>query len=187
MSQIIDRVCAESAVEYLLEYIGVDRTKSGIIETPRRVVDALLEMTAGYKEDPELILSKTFEDDCDEIIILRNIPFNSLCEHHLLPFSGSVDVGYLPGKVVGLSKLARLVDCFARRLQMQERMTRQIADSIMQYLSAQGAAVVVRASHACMACRGVKKSGAEMVTSRMIGVFRDKPEARAEFLALCDG
>jgi GTP cyclohydrolase I len=173
------------AVRILLRHMGVDPTTAALAETPQRVARALIEMTAGYRDDPQLILSKTFEDDCDEVIILRNIPFTSMCEHHLLPFSGSADVGYLPGKVVGLSKLARLVDCFARRLQMQERMTRQIADALVEHLQARGAGCIVRANHSCMACRGVKKAGAEMVTSRMLGVFRDKAEARAEFLMLC--
>jgi GTP cyclohydrolase I len=155
--------------------------------TPRRFVKALEEMTKGYEESPATILGKVFEDSYDEVVILRNIPYTSVCLHHILPFSGTADVGYLPGKVVGLSKLARLVDCFARRLQMQERMTRQIAESLMEHLEAKGAAVVTRGVHSCMQCRGVKKSGAEMVCSTMLGVFRDDVAARAEFLTLCKG
>jgi GTP cyclohydrolase IA len=180
---------AKEAVRTLLALVGIDPKAKAVVDTPARVVSALQEMTEGYSENPAEILGKLFEESCDEVVILRGIPFTSLCEHHLLPFSGTADVGYLPaaenGKVVGLSKLARLVDCFARRLQMQERMTNEIAQSLMTCLSPKGAAVVVRASHTCMACRGVKKSGAEMVTSAMHGIFRDKPEARAEFLELC--
>lgn len=176
---------AEEAVRCLIRLMGQDPDIPGLLETPRRVVRALGEMTKGYNSDPAHILQKTFEDDHDQIIILRGIPFTSMCEHHLLPFSGTADVGYLPGKVVGLSKLARLVDCFACRLQMQERMTREIADSIMTHLIAKGVAVVVKAMHSCMACRGVKKPGAEMVTSRMLGIFRDEASARSEFLDLC--
>ncbi len=176
---------AEEAVSTLLQLIGEDPQRNGLRETPSRVCKALLEMTAGYKEKPEEILGKVFEDSYDEIVILKGISFTSLCEHHLLPFIGTADVGYLPGKVVGLSKLARLVDCFARRLQLQERMTRQIAEALIEHLSAKGAAVVIRAVHSCMACRGVKKSGAEMITSAMLGVFRDEAKARSEFLELC--
>lgn len=179
---------AEKAVRVLLSFIGEDVIRSGLADTPARVVRAWAEMTTGYKEDPAAILSRVFEEPTDEIVIARKIPFTSLCEHHLLPFVGTVDVGYLPstnGKIVGLSKLPRLVDCFARRLQVQERMTRQVATSIMEHLQAQGAAVVVRAVHSCLACRGAKKPGAEMVTSVMLGVFREKQEARAEFLELC--
>jgi GTP cyclohydrolase I len=177
----------EDAVTRLLQYLGEDVTRQGLVETPKRVCKALREMTVGYSESPEKILGTVFEQDYDEVVICRGIPFTSLCEHHMLPFTGTADVGYLPGKVVGLSKLARLVDCFSRRLQMQERLTKQIADALMQYLEAKGAAVVVRGQHACMSCRGVRKPGADMVTSVMLGVFRDKPEARAEFLSLCSG
>lgn len=150
----------------------------------------MLEMTLGYQEDPKEILSRTFDEKSDEVVILRGIEFTSLCRHHLLPFSGTADVGYLPGetgKVVGLSKLARLVDCFARRLQLQERMTRQIAESLMGHLNARGAAVVVRAKHSCMACRGVKKASATMVTSCCLGAFREDGRLRSEFLTLCSG
>lgn len=173
------------AVVRLLEYIGEDPMRDGLRDTPGRVTKALKEMTKGYADDPKQILARTFEQPYDEVIVVRGIPFTSLCEHHVLPFIGTVDIGYLPGKVVGLSKLPRLVECFSQRLQLQERMTRQIADAIQLYLEAQGTAVVVKAAHNCMACRGVKKSGVEMVTSCMLGVFREKPEARAEFLSLC--
>jgi GTP cyclohydrolase IA len=177
---------AEAAVRVLLSYMGEDPDRAGVLETPKRVAKALTEMTAGYREDPADILDKVFEETFDEVVILKDIPFTSLCEHHLLPFTGTADVGYIPdGHVVGLSKLARLVDCFARRLQMQERLTRQVADAIMLHLKAKGAAVVIRAAHQCMACRGVKKSGATMVCSVMLGEFREDKGARAEFLSLC--
>lgn len=175
----------EEAVRVLLRHMGENPDRPGLIDTPRRVAKAMREMTVGYQENPQDILSRVFDEPCDEVVIARGITFVSVCEHHLLVFSGTADIGYLPnGKVVGLSKIARLVDCFSRRLQIQERMTRQIADSISSYLGAQGVAVVVRAGHSCMACRGVRKPGTEMVTSCMLGVFRDKPEARAEFLSL---
>lgn len=178
---------AEDAVRTLLAHLGEDVTRDGLRDTPARVVKALWEMTRGVTEDPKTILAMVFEQNYDEIIIVKDVPFTSLCEHHCLVFSGTVDVGYLPspGKVVGLSKLARLVDCFSRRLSIQEKLTNQIAGSIMEHLTAKGAAVVVRASHSCMACRGVKKPGATMVTSCMLGVFRDNPTARTEFLSLC--
>lgn len=168
-------------------WMGCDPNDAGLKDTPNRVVRALREMTEGYREDPAQILSKSFGDEkeYDEIVILQGIPFHSMCEHHLLPFTGHADVGYLPGKVCGLSKLARLVDCFARRLQMQERMTSQIADALMLHLQARGAAVVLRASHSCMVCRGARKSGATMITSVTRGAFRDDPKARQEFLDLC--
>lgn len=179
---------ALESVKILLQYLGEDADREGLKDTPDRVLRALNEMTHGYNEDPAKILSKVFAEQYDEIVILRKIPFISLCEHHLLSFIGTVDIGYLPsGKgVVGLSKLARLVDCFARRLQVQERLTKQIAEAIEQHLEAKGVGVIVRAGHTCMSCRGVMKHGSEMVTSSMLGVFREKPEARAEFLALCN-
>lgn len=177
---------AEDAVRVLLRWVGEDPEREGLKDTPTRVARALREMTEGLRgSTPEQILSRTFEEKHDDLIISRNIPFTSLCEHHLLPFVGTADIGYLPGKVVGLSKLARLVDCFAARLQIQERITREIAESIHRCLTAKGTAVVVRAQHECMACRGVRKPGSEMVTSAMLGVFRESPEARAEFLSLC--
>lgn len=141
-------------------------------------------MTRGQTENPEEILSTTFDEPCDEMVVLSGIAFTSLCEHHLLPFTGTVDIGYIPGKVVGLSKLARLVDCFARRLQIQERLTSQIAEKLEECLLAKGVAVIVRAQHACMACRGVRKAGATMVTSAMRGILKENATARAEFLEL---
>jgi GTP cyclohydrolase IA len=182
------RAKAEEAVRTLLQWMGQDPARPGLLDTPRRVVDAFTEMTIGYAQDPTKILATTFEEQYDELILLRGIRFTSLCEHHILPFTGTADVGYIPsntGKVIGLSKLARLVECYARRLQVQERMTVEIAEALMIHLKPQGVAVVVKARHSCMGCRGVKKPEAIMVTSSMTGVFRDSPEARAEFLALC--
>jgi GTP cyclohydrolase I len=175
----------EEAVVSLLRLIGENPDRDGLIDTPRRVVQALREMTAGYDEDPAVILSKTFDESCDELIVLRRIEFYSTCEHHLLPFFGEASVGYLPGRVVGISKLARLVNCFARRLQIQERLTRQIAEAIQQHLDARGTAVIVRAHHLCMGCRGVKLPSTELVTSSMLGTLREDPVTRAEFLRLC--
>lgn len=178
---------AEEAVRTLLRYVGVDPTDSGLMDTPKRVVRALAEMTAGYRDDPQAILSRVFRETYDELVISKDIPFTSMCEHHLLVFSGTVDIGYLPGGkgVVGLSKLSRLVDCFSRRLQVQERLTKQVAESIYQYLQASGVMVVVRASHSCQSCRGVRKSGSTMVTSSCLGLLRTDAAARNEFLTLC--
>lgn len=176
---------AEAAVRQLLRYLGEDTERAGLKDTPGRVVRALTEMTAGKNERPEHVLKRTFEEQCDEMIVLRGIRFTSLCEHHLLPFDGTANVGYLPGKVVGLSKLARLVECFSRRLQMQERMTKQIADALEEHLSAKGSGCIIRAKHACMGCRGVRKPDAEMVTSCLLGVFRTDDKARSEFLSFC--
>jgi GTP cyclohydrolase IA len=175
----------EEAVVTLLRSIGEDPRRDGLLETPRRVVEALQEMTAGYGEDPKEILSKVFEESHDELIVLRGIEFYSICEHHLLPFYGSVSIGYLPGLVVGISKLARLAHCFARRLQIQERLTRQIAEAIAEHLRARGTAVIVKAHHLCMGCRGVRQPGTELVTSAMLGTLRNDAVTRAEFLRLC--
>lgn len=172
----------------LIEYIGDDPSREGLIDTPERVLKAWSEMTAGYKEDPAKILSVTFDvDKVDEMVILRSIPFVSFCEHHMLPFEGTADVAYIPkDRVVGLSKLARLVDVYAKRLQVQERLTQQIRQSIDEHLSPIGSAVVIRASHTCMCYRGIKKRG-EMITSSLSGRLREDPAARAEFLALTCG
>jgi len=178
---------AEDAVVRLLQAIGEDPDRDGLRDTPRRVVKALGEMTCGYLEDPADILATVFDVDFDEMIVVRRIPFVSLCEHHLLTFVGHATVGYVPKDlVVGLSKLARLVDCYARRLQVQERMTRQIADAIDTHLRPAGVAVLIESTHSCMSSRGVAKV-APMVTSDVRGCFRDQPEARAEFMALARG
>ncbi len=176
---------AVAGVRKLLQYLGQETDRDGLKDTPERVVKALAEMTEGYGQDPASILSRTFEESYDEVVIVRDIEFNSICEHHLMLVQGSVDIGYIPGKVVGLSKLARLVDCFAKRLTIQERMTRQIAEAIQEHLEAKGVAVVVRGNHGCMTARGIKKRDAEMKTSCMLGCFRTDASARAEFLSLC--
>jgi len=173
------------AVQTILSMID-NPQREGLEETPRRYLTALQELTAGNRMDPAEMLSKVFTDDYDEMIIVKDIPFTSLCEHHLLPFIGHAHLGYLPEPsvgVVGLSKLARLVECFARRLQLQERMTRQIATSIEDHLKARGVGVVVEAEHQCMACRGVRKEGTKTITSIMLGRLRDA-NPRAEFLSL---
>lgn len=177
---------AEAGVALLLTHIGEDRGRPGLIDTPARVVRAMLEMTDGYLIDPGELLATTFDEPCDEMVVVRGVAFTSLCEHHLLPFVGTAAVGYLPAsaRVVGLSKLARLVDCFAHRLQVQERMTEQIASAIDEVLEPLGAGVVVEARHSCMGCRGPRKPEAVMVTSAMRGAFKDVPAARAEFLHL---
>ncbi len=174
------------AVVRLLQFIGEDPLRDGLRETPRRVTKALREMTAGYAQDYRVILSTTFDIATDELVLVKDVRFSSLCEHHLLPFVGRAWVGYVPNeKVVGLSKLARLVECFAKRLQVQERLTVQIAEAIMVELDPKGAAVVIEAAHECMGCRGVKQPDARMVTSSMLGLFRDNQAARLEFLSLC--
>ena len=176
---------AEVAVETLLRLVGEDPERNGLADTPARVVRALKEMTVGYRHDPGAILSTVFDDSCDEMVLVRGVEFTSLCEHHLIPFTGVATVGYIPdGQVVGLSKLARLVECYARRLQVQERMTEQIADALDKYLAPLGSGVVLRAHHLCMGCRGVKQPGAEMVTSAIRGNLREQPASRAEFMQL---
>ena len=179
-----DQGGAEMAVTRLLRFIGEDPGRDGLVDTPSRVVRAWREMTAGYQEDPAEILSRTFEETSDELVVLRGVSFYSTCEHHMLPFYGTAAVGYLPGKVVGISKLARLVHCFARRLQIQERLTRQIADAVAEHLGARGTGVVITAHHLCMGCRGVRQAGTEMVTSSMLGTLRNDPVSRSEFLRL---
>ncbi len=176
---------AEEAVATLLRFIGEEPERDGLRDTPARVVKAWREMTAGYAEEPAEILARTFDESSDELVILRGISFYSTCEHHLLPFYGQAVVGYLPGKVVGISKLARLVECFAKRLQVQERMTRQIAEAVETHLEARGVGVVLRAHHLCMGCRGVRQEETEMVTSSMLGTLRTDATSRAEFLKLC--
>lgn len=167
-----------------LEFIGEDPNREGLRDTPRRVIEALQEMTQGYEQDPKKILATRFRDDYDEMVVVRGIPFTSLCEHHALSFRGTADVGYVPaGQVVGLSKIPRLVHCFAKRLQLQERMTKQIAQALQEELKPMGVGVVVRAVHTCCADRGVRSHN-EMVTSCLLGCMREEPEARAEFLAL---
>lgn len=177
---------AQDAVRDLLAYIGEDPQREGLLETPKRVVKAWDEMTVGYGQDPALILAKDFDGNgYDEMVLVPNVEFFSTCEHHMLPFFGVAHVGYVPRKrVVGLSKLARLVDCFARRLQIQEQLTSQIADAIQEHLDPLGVGVVIQAKHLCMCARGVGKQQSSMVTSQMRGVLMKKPAARAEFMSL---
>jgi GTP cyclohydrolase IA len=184
MGHQVTRTEAEAGVRAILLHVGEDPDRDGLKDTPARVVRALVEMTSGLQACPAQLLERRFDVAYNQMVVLRGVRFASLCEHHLLPFTGSISVGYVPrSRVVGLSKLARLVDCFAHRLQVQERLTNQIAEAIQQHVKPMGVAVVVRAEHQCMACRGVTKPGAEMVTSAMLGVFVKGP-ARAEFLKL---
>lgn len=181
----VTRQDAENGVRQIMLFVGEDPEREGLADTPSRVVRAYEEMTYGYRMDPAQILSCVFNEKCEGTIILCDIAFHSLCEHHLLGFSGTVDIGYVPnGKVVGLSKLARLVECFARRFQIQERLNHQIADALEEHLGALGVAVVVRAHHSCMGCRGVRQPGAQMVTHALLGELRDNTLLRAEFLDL---
>jgi GTP cyclohydrolase I len=176
---------AMQGVRAVLESIGEDPEREGLLDTPKRVVKAMKQMTEGYFEDPGEILSTRFTADYNQMVALTGINFTSLCEHHLLPFIGEATVAYIPGdQVVGLSKLARLVDCYAKRLQIQEQMTTQILVAIINHLEPSGCGVVVKAHHACMGCRGVKKQDAEMVTVALDGLFITSPETRAEFLGL---
>lgn len=175
---------AEDAVRTLLRWAGEDPDREGLLDTPDRVVRSYREFFAGYEEDPVELLQRTFEetDGYDEMIVLRDIAFVSHCEHHILPVVGKAHVAYLPDKrVVGISKLARVVEAFARRLQIQERMTAQIANAIEAALQPRGIAVVIEAEHQCMTTRGVMKPGVSMVTSRMLGAFRDDAKTRLEF------
>lgn len=181
----IDRSAAEAAVRTLLQWAGEDPNREGLLDTPRRVVDAYADWFSGYAEDPGAFLARTFEEVAgyDELIMLRNIEFESHCEHHMAPIIGRVHVGYLPhNKVVGISKLARVVDTFSRRFQVQEKMTAEIARCIQDVLLPRGVGVVVDASHECMTTRGVHKRGVSMITSKMLGSFRDDARTRAEFL-----
>ena len=178
---------AEGAFRTILQWIGEDPDRDGLRETPDRLVRSFREYFAGYDEDPEQVLNKTFSevDGYDEMIVLRGVTFESHCEHHVAPIIGRVWVGYIPDRrVVGISKLARVVEIFSRRLQIQERLTAQIANAVENALKPRGVAVVVKAAHHCMISRGVHKRGSDLVTSRMLGVFRDQPMTRSEFLSL---
>jgi len=181
---------AEDAVHTLLLWTGDDPGREGLVDTPERVAKAYEDWFSGYKQDPVLYLKRTFEevDGYDEMIILRDIAFESHCEPHMAPIIGRAHVGYLPrNKVVGISKLARVVEAFARRLQVQEKMTAQIANCIESVLNPKGVGVVIEAVHECMTTRGVHKSGVSMVTSQMLGSFRKDARTRAEFLRMIDG
>ncbi|MFA4885307.1 MAG: GTP cyclohydrolase I FolE [Desulfotomaculaceae bacterium] len=176
----------EHAVRLILEAIGEDPDREGLLDTPARVARMYREIFSGLEEDPDLHLEKIFAEDHDEMVIVKDIPLYSVCEHHLLPFYGKAHVAYIPrkGHVTGLSKLARVVDGFARRPQLQERLTSQIADSIMNRLKAHGALVVIEAEHMCMTFRGIKKPGSKTVTSAVRGVFHKNEATRAEAFAL---
>ena len=179
----IERI--KKAVTEILTAVGEDVQREGIRETPKRVAEMYSELLAGMSEDPKKHLRSVFSENYDEIVLLRDVPFYSICEHHLMPFIGKAHVAYLPkGTVLGVSKLARVVDCFARRLQVQERLTDQIADFIMESLRPKGVAVVLEASHSCMTIRGIRKPGSVMVTSSLRGIFRKDPKSRSEVLGL---
>jgi GTP cyclohydrolase I len=182
---IVDVARIEKAVREILLAVGENPEREGLLRTPNRVARAYAELMAGLQDDPRRHLKTVFRERYDEVVLLRDIEFHSLCEHHLLPFTGRAHVAYLPdGKVVGLSKLARLVEGYARRPQVQERLTTQIADALMEELNPMGAACVIEAVHTCMTIRGAKKHGSIMVTSALRGIFKENPSSRAEILAL---
>ena len=176
----------EDGVRHFLEMIGEDPTREGLVDTPARYIRALREMTRGMQQDPKVFCQRTFDLGSQEMVIVRGIRFTSLCEHHLLPFFGTAMIAYIPGaRCLGLSKPARVVEALASRLQVQERLTAQIADTINDTLSPQGVGVILRAHHTCMGCRGVRQPDAEAITSAMRGALMTDPAARAEMLALC--
>jgi len=180
----VDKARIEKAVKEILEAVGEDPNRDGLKETPSRVARMYEEILTGMNSDPGEHLSKIFAEDHNEIVVLKSIPFYSLCEHHMMPFQGKAHIAYLPnGKIVGLSKLARLVEGFARRLQVQERLTSQIADTLMQKIDARGVAVLLEATHSCMTMRGVQKPGSVMVTSAIRGHFITDHAARDEVWA----
>jgi len=185
----ITRAQAEEAVRTLLRWSGEDPMREGLVDTPKRVVKAYEEWFAGYAMDPDAYMARTFEEvgGYDEMIVLRDIEFESHCEHHIAPIIGKVHVGYLPdGRVVGISKLARVVEAYAKRFQVQEKMTSQIAGCILRALRPRGVGVVVEATHECMTTRGVHNRGVSLITSKMLGSFRDDARTRAEFLQFID-
>ena len=186
MSELAERIKIDSLVKDLLIALGEDPTRPGLDKTPKRVESSLKFLTRGYRQDLEKLLnSAIYEENYDEMVVVKDIHFFSLCEHHLLPFYGKAQVAYLPnGKIIGLSKIPRVVEAFSKRLQLQERLTSQIADCLMVYLRPKGVAVVMEAFHLCMAMRGVEKKDSFCVTSSMLGCFRSDPRSRAEFLSL---
>jgi GTP cyclohydrolase IA len=184
-----DRVDVENAVRTILRWIGDDPGRAGLLDTPKRVTDAFDEYFSGYADDPAQLLGRTFEEieGYNAMVVLRGVPFQSHCEHHMSPMIGRAWVGYIPnGRVVGIGRLARVVDAYAKRLQIQERMTAQIANVIQEVLRPAGVAVVIKAEHHCMSTRGVQKHGTDMVTSHMFGAFLDNPMTRQEFMSLVD-
>ena len=181
----VDTERIEKAVREILLAVGEDIEREGLKRTPERISRMYIELLSGMREKPELHLRRVFKENYDEIVLLRDIPFYSICEHHLMPFIDSAHIAYLPsGLVLGVSKLARIVDCFARRLQTQERLTYQIADFLMSNLKPRGVTVVLEASHSCMTIRGIKKPGSMMVTSALRGLFKKDQRSRSEVLSL---
>jgi len=181
----VDLKRIEAAVKEILLAVGEDTNREGLRETPLRVAKMYEELLEGMSHDPSENVAKAFHENYDEVVLLRDIPFYSVCEHHMMPFIGKAHIAYLPdGKVLGVSKLARIVDCFARRLQVQERLTGQVADFLMENLKPKGVAVVIEASHSCMTIRGIKKPGSMMVTSALRGIFIRDPRSRSEVLGL---
>ena len=186
--RVFDTERLRAAVTEIFGAIGEDSEREGLRDTPRRIAEMYEEIFGGLAIDPREYLKVGFEVAHDEMVLLRNIPFYSMCEHHFLPFHGEAHVGYVPdGRVVGISKLARVVEGYARRPQIQEQLTGQVADAIMEVLKPDGVAVVIEAEHLCMTMRGVKKPGSRMMTSAMRGTFRQSPVTRAEFLSLVYG
>ena len=186
--ETVDQAGVRDAVRRIIEAIGEDPSREGLLDTPRRIAEMYEELFTGLHEDPREVLSTSFQESHREMIILKNIPFYSLCEHHFLPFHGQAHVGYVPqGRIVGASKIARVVDILARRPQLQERLTGQVADAITEALSPDGVAVVIEAEHLCMTMRGVQKPGTTLITSAIRGAFRRRAVTRSEFLALVRG
>jgi GTP cyclohydrolase I len=186
----IDQAKIEQAVASIIEAIGDDPRRQGLVGTPQRVAEMYAELFSGMDKDPREELTVGFEEGHREMVVLKDIPFYSMCEHHLLPFFGVAHVGYIPnmnGRVVGASKIARVVEVVAHRPQLQERMTTQIAEAILDALQPEGVAVVIQAEHLCMTMRGIKKPGSNIVTSANRGLFRQRPATRAEFLSLVQG
>ena len=183
--EAVDQAGVGDAVRRIIEAIGEDPNREGLLDTPRRIAEMYTELFSGLHRDPREVLSHAFQESHREMVILKNIPFYSLCEHHFLPFHGRAHVGYVPnGRIVGASKIARAVDILARRPQLQERLTGQIADAIMEGLSPDGVAVVIEAEHLCMTMRGVQKPGTTLITSAIRGAFRRRAVTRSEFLSL---
>lgn len=184
----MDQERISRAVREILLAVGENPDREGLRNTPQRVARMYIELFAGLTKDPATHLKTAFTERYDELVVLRDIPFNSMCEHHLMPFEGKAHVAYLPdGQVVGISKLARVVDDFAHRPQVQERLTSQIADLLMEKLQAKGVAVVIQATHACMTCRGIKKAGSLMITSAVRGLCRSDARTRSEVMTLLHG
>ena len=187
MEKHVDLPRIEAAVREILLAVGEDPDRDGLTRTPARVARAYAELFAGLRVDPSQVLTTTFEANHEELVLVRDIEVMSLCEHHLLPFHGSAHIGYIPGvdgRITGLSKLARLVDGLARRPQVQERLTTQVADALVKYLDPRGAAVVLEAEHLCMSMRGIRKPGSRTVTSAVRGIFRQSPATRSEAMSL---